>query len=152
MTTKRKSRPPDPPPPHIPGHPSLTIALVERVLAKLSSSRSGIVALLKAEGSNFTTWSQACDHHPPLVEQYARAKTAQAHFLFAQHLDVSSDQTRDPACRRVEADSIKWVAAHLAPKVFGEKAEVEHTVRIADLPDDELERLIAVELAKTRAR
>lgn len=79
--------------------------------------------------------------HPPFVEQYARAREAQADTLADDILEISDDARNDWMERhgdddggwavngehiqrsRLRVDSRKWIASKLKPKKYGEKVE-----------------------------
>ena len=57
--------------------------------------------------------------------QYARARDESAHVFAADVVAISRDRTRDPQCRRVEMDALKWYASKLLPKDYGDKIQQE---------------------------
>ena len=86
---------------------------------------------------------------PSFAEQYARARQAQADALFDESLDIADDGSNDWMERRREdgstdqvlngehvqrsklrIDTRKWMAGKLAPKKYGEKLDVGHTVEM----------------------
>lgn len=89
-----------------------------------------------------------CDTHPELAEHYARAKEQQADYLAEQILEIADDSSQDYKTierdgemievvdhehiqrSKLRVDTRKWIAAHLRPKRWGEKLEVEGTVRL----------------------
>jgi hypothetical protein len=75
------------------------------------------------------------------LQRYARAREAAADLLADQVVDVSREQARDPQCRRVEIDALKWYAAKLAPKVYGDRIQQDISARVTI--EDELLKLAA---------
>jgi len=83
--------------------------------------------------------------HEGFVEQYARAREAQADAIMEDILDIADDATNDWMERRGEedagwalngehiqrsklrVDARKWMAGKLAPKKYGDRASVELT-------------------------
>lgn len=81
--------------------------------------------------------------HEAFAEQYARARDVQADAIFEEILDIADDARNDWMERRGEndagwqangehiqrsrlrVDARKWMAGKLAPKKYGEKAQVE---------------------------
>lgn len=65
----------------------------------------------------------------------------------AEHLRiVAADQTRDANCRRIEIDTERWLLAKLRPDVYGDRTQIDHTLRwdgdVAKLDEGQLARLI----------
>jgi hypothetical protein len=80
---------------------------------------------------------------PELVEQYTRAREAQADRIFDEILEIADDASNDFMARksggeegaeeavnheniqrsRLRIDARKWMAGKLAPKKYGEKIE-----------------------------
>lgn len=60
-------------------------------------------------------------------QRYARAREAQAH-REAEEIRLIADMAtpEDVNVARLRIDARKWRAAKMAPKVYGDKAEVEH--------------------------
>ncbi|WP_208863870.1 hypothetical protein [Roseomonas gilardii] len=88
---------------------------------------------------------------------YARAREAQAHAWADEILDVAEDGSNDWMERtgkddapgyvlngehvqrsRLRVDTRKWLMSKMLPKVYGEKLEVEATVKQATLTDEPL--------------
>ena len=85
--------------------------------------------------------------HPDFVEQYTRAREAQADALFEDILEIADDGTNDwmekrdqdgeafgwrengEALRRsqLRIDARKWMAGKLLPKKYGEKVALQHS-------------------------
>jgi hypothetical protein len=78
---------------------------------------------------------------PARLQRYARAREAAADLLADQVVEVSREQARDPQCRRVEIDALKWYAAKLRPKVYGDRIEQDITAKVSI--EDELLKLAA---------
>lgn len=92
----------------------------------------------------------AKDEYASFRQQYARAREAQADALFDEMLDIADDGSNDWMERkrddgstdevlnhehiqrsRLRIDARKWMAGKLRPKVYGDKAEVEHNHKIS---------------------
>ena len=68
---------------------------------------------------------------------YTRARAAGMDAYVDHARDVATDTARDPNCRRVEIDTIKWIACKLAPKLYGDTREESATslnVQVICLP------------------
>lgn len=91
------------------------------------------------------------------VDQYARAREAQAEALFEDILDIADDGSNDYTVKKrpdgseydafdaehvqrskLRVDARKWMVSKLAPKKYGDKLELEHSggVNLTVAPDD----------------
>ena len=65
---------------------------------------------------------------------------------------IAADKKRDPNCRRVEIDAIKWRASKMVPRKYGDKLElsgqVDVTHTIADSIREARVKRMQVERAK----
>lgn len=62
------------------------------------------------------------------AQRYARAREAQAHRETEEIRAIADAATpEDVQVARLRVDARKWRAAKLAPKVYGEKVDVEHS-------------------------
>lgn len=84
---------------------------------------------------------------PEFAELYRQARLDRADSIADEVLDVAFDQSLDPASRRVMVDAMKWMAAKLYPKNYGDRVAVTGAkdgdpIRVersaADLSDEEL--------------
>jgi hypothetical protein len=59
--------------------------------------------------------------------QYAHAREDQGDFKFDQAWDLAASATaEDIQVKRLQVDTVKWQAAKLAPKKYGDKVTQEH--------------------------
>ena len=100
----------------------------DQLLAEIQTGRS-LRQVCKDEGMpHFTTvlrWVAAC---PDFAIKYARARVAQADTLFDRMEEVEeavSNGTMDSHAARVVLDSMRWRASKLAPKVYGDRLDVQ---------------------------
>lgn len=80
-------------------------------------------------------------------ERYARAKQDAADSLAEDIQDIGDKTLKgfyEPAAARVAIDAYKWTAAKLKPKKYGDKLEVDSTVKhtLAEKSEDELNKLV----------
>lgn len=79
--------------------------------------------------------------------EYARARENQAHRKFEEAERIARNATPETAqVARLQVDVIKWQTAKMAPKVYGERTQIEHsgeiiveektTLALGDLSDD----------------
>lgn len=103
-----------------------------------------IAAQLGFTRANIWHWTAGPGAKPEHASMYARAKEIQAHALGEEAMRVARTATNDNANGiRVHVDTIKWYTSKLAPKLYGEKIQVEHSaIDYNTLSDSEL-RLIA---------
>lgn len=93
------------------------------------------------------------EQHGDFREQYAQARERQADAKFEKAWEIAEAATVDNVqVARLQVDTIKWQAAKLSPKKYGDKIDVNHSGEVVarhDLsgysPDelDALEKLIA---------
>lgn len=57
--------------------------------------------------------------------KYARARNIGLDCQADAMLEVARDKSRDPRCRAVEIDALKWRLCKLAPKRYGDKVTSE---------------------------
>ena len=71
---------------------------------------------------------QWLERHEDFAQMYARAREKQGHTIAdrASHMALRGIGSDDPAARRVQLDAIKWAASKLAPKVYGDKLDLNH--------------------------
>lgn len=62
-----------------------------------------------------------------LREQYARARESQADAYADRVIETVENPLLDPNEKRVRIDAYKWAAGKRKPKVYGDKASVEHS-------------------------
>lgn len=78
---------------------------------------------------------------PEFCQNYEKAKEDQADFLVDEALEISDDDTIDPAHKRIMVDTRKWVASKFKAKKYGDKIqqEISGSLNLTDLSDDELD-------------
>ena len=81
-------------------------------------------AELKTSTATFSKWLQG---DPDLEKQYARALEAQGDDYAFRVIETVERTDIDAAEKRVRMDAYKWAAGKRKPKVYGEKASVEHS-------------------------
>ena len=103
-------------------------AIQTRFLAEIQAGRS-LRQVCKDDGmphaATVMRWMQAS---PEFANKYTRARTAQADVLFDRMEAVEeavSAGTMDSHAARVVLDSMRWRASKLAPKVYGDRLDVQ---------------------------
>jgi hypothetical protein len=67
------------------------------------------------------------EHHPEFSEMYNRARERQAHTIADRAVLMAlrgGGAIADPQVAAVQLNAIKWAAARLAPRTFGDKMDV----------------------------
>lgn len=107
-----------------------TAALATKICQTIATSEKGLVRLAKAHRwfpTHFTIYKWI-NEHPEFAAQYARAREDQAHYIVDQAVEIiddaddkqGSDSNSKISKARAQADIRKWLAARLAPKVYGD--------------------------------
>lgn len=81
-------------------------------------------AELKVSTATFSKWLAS---DPDLEKQYARALEAQGDDYAFRVIETVERTDIDAAEKRVRMDAYKWAAGKRKPKVYGDKASVEHS-------------------------
>ena len=92
----------------------------------------GIVTMLAPGRDDFlpseTTFYKRLTEDGEFAERYARAREAQAHRETEEIKTIADTATaEDYNVARLRIDARKWRASKLAPKVYGDKVEMEHS-------------------------
>lgn len=100
----------------------------EKLLAEIQTGRS-LRQVCTDEGMpHFTTVLRWVAADGQFASKYARARTAQADTLFDRMEAVEeavAAGTMDSHAARVVLDSMRWRASKLAPKVYGDRLDVQ---------------------------
>lgn len=86
----------------------------------------------KREGVRRETFWRWLDADEELRRRFERARVAQAHALAEQAISIADAPVRDHADAvraRTRVDVRKWFVAKLAPKIYGERLQVEQEQR-----------------------
>jgi hypothetical protein len=124
------------------GRPTLySEALADQICARLAEGAS-LRSICKAKGmpacSTVFGWLRS---DKAFLEQYARAREAQADALFDEILEIADDGRRDyrqtksgrefdhehVQRARLRIDTRKWIASKLLPKKYGDKVDLSHS-------------------------
>ncbi len=128
------------------GRPSkYTQELAEKICREITTKTHGLRKLC-AENPDLpddTTIRDWVKNNDDFSRQYARAKLTQADLMVEEILEIADDNARDSiidedgnvryngewaARSRLRVDTRKWIASKLAPKIYGERQEVKHTL------------------------
>ena len=120
----------------------MTSETQQAVLAAMGSGLSLRKACV-AVGCAKTTFLAACDVDAALADQYARAREDLIDIMASEVLELADAAPLthpetgaiDGAAvqwRRLQVDSRKWLLSKIAPKRYGDRVEVEATVKGVD--------------------
>ena len=120
----------------------------EQMLTFLDGLAAGLcmeeaLALTDMKLSTLTRWIYS-DYPEGLMQAYLAAKKMGVEVIVSQAFQIADDNSRDqemghtkqgttitntnaPARDRLRVDTRKWYASKIAPKMYGDRVEVEHT-------------------------
>lgn len=137
---------------------SPTPEILDEIFSRLEAGES-LSGICYSEPERFprpSTITDLCAANAEVSARYARARNAGLDRLAEQSLSVASDKHRDPNCRRVELDAIKWFTSKLRPDKYGDASKLELTganggpiqvqaERLQKLTTEELELLASMQ-------
>lgn len=106
-----------------------TQELIEAICTKIIEGASIRSVCLDRNMPSITRFYQWIEFDENLQKQYARACEARGHYKFEQIDEVVKDMragTVDAAQARVEIEAVKWQAAKLNPKKYGDSTQIKH--------------------------
>lgn len=152
MTFNRGGRPPFP----------FDQEIADYICERLATSPHSLAKICSEEGMpSVSTVFNWLNSTPSFVEIYARAREAQGHYLGDETLDIA-DETKEDWIKRknyegnaedwevngeaiarakLRIDTRKWMAAHLAPKKYGDKLGLDQTLTVSTELGSLLERI-----------
>ena len=105
-----------------------TNELADMICEGIEGGKSMITVLAGIpDAPNYATVSRWLIAHDEFRAIYARARTDQADYnadRIAQISEGTLTGDYDPAAARVAMDGMKWIAAKLKPRVYGDKVQV----------------------------
>lgn len=103
-------------------------AVAEQICQRISDGFA-LRAICQDEGMpSVTSVFRWLDANDDFRKRYARAREIQGDLMDDKVLSVADGSTNETAqADRVRIDAYKWRAAHLRPKVYGQKIQQEHT-------------------------
>lgn len=102
-------------------------------LCQAMAAGESVRAFARRHGHSEATLRLWASENAEDAAQYARAREAQADAVFDELDELARSAVGLPGEQvqgyRLAVDALKWRASKLAPKSYGEKAQVEHTGR-----------------------
>jgi hypothetical protein len=114
MARTRKTAAPEP------DKPTITD---EEILTKIAEGES-LRAICRDNGLKESSVRYRFATDETLSAQYAQARVAQAHHYAEKVVDEALD-AKDAQIGRLRMDALKWAAGKLAPKLYGDKLQVD---------------------------
>src|SRR4051794_1435190 len=110
------------------GRPSdYTLELADDICRQLAEGKSMLEVTARTNMPAVSTVYLWLTKHPEFVDKYTRAREQQAHTIADRAVAMALggiEIITDPQVAKVQLDAIKWTAARLAPKVYGDKADI----------------------------
>lgn len=116
----------------------MTKELFQEVCLELQTSHKGLNTLCKERNSSASAFYDLADSDKELSEIYTRARERQADYMADLIHEVAFDDGNDSTpfvggnyIKRAElkVNSLKWTASKLKPKKYGDKLDVEQTIK-----------------------
>ena len=102
--------------------------IMDSIMAELETGRSLVQVCRDTGMPDRETVSRWMRDDPAYAAKYAYARAMQADTLFSEMADVEAKVqagTMDSHAARVVLDSMRWRASKLAPKVYGDRLDVQ---------------------------
>lgn len=121
-------------------------AKIKAALAEMGEGKTLKECVAKQQLAYMVAW-HSIHGDDDLSELYARARESYAHAKVQQIHEVAETEP-DVQRARLKCDNIKWEAAKVLPKVFGDKLDINHGGNINTATDAQIEARLSALLAK----
>ena len=102
-------------------------AMIDGILERMSAGET-LRAICREPGYPDATliryWAIK-DDPPGFAQQYARARELQASAFFEEAVEESKREKCDAQLLRIRIDTLKWAAAKMYPRLYGDKVQTE---------------------------
>ena len=101
--------------------------VIEQIMSQLETGKSLVQVCKQEHMPDRDTVSRWMRDEPGFAARYAHARAMQADTLFAEMASIEDKVTvgsMDSHAARVVLDSMRWRASKLAPKVYGDRLDV----------------------------
>lgn len=106
--------------------PKWNAETIAPIFADMVEHAKSLKAVCKDHGVPFRTIYTAIQRHPEIKALYNAAREDYIHSR-VQDMDRIALETEEIARARLLVDNIKWEAARIIPKQYGDKVQTEHT-------------------------
>lgn len=108
--------------------------LSESICTMLAEGSSMVEITMRPDMPGQRTVYQWLERIPEFAQRYAQARERQAHTIADRAVHMALRGCEDPQSAAVQLNAIKWAAGKLAPKVYGDKLDLNHGGQGADNP------------------
>lgn len=131
-------------------HSEYTAEMAERICERIADGESLRSICADESMPAKVTVLKWLRQNDDFATHYARAREEQGDAMDEEILETARDVTNENAqAARVKIDALKWRAARLAPKKYGDKLSIDADVRVTTDPEERKAR-IAELLAKAK--
>ncbi len=134
---------------------SYTEAVAKEICRRMVEGES-LRTICKSSGMpTFVTVFNWLRAHPEFLEQYARAREAQADAHVEEMLEVARKAVHAKTHEEVQGyrllvDTLKWRASKMKPKSYGDKLTLDGEVSVRQMTDEQLNARLAYLLSEMR--
>ena len=114
-----------------------TLELAVEICRRVADGRSLRSVCRDEDMPNADTVNEWRINRAEFSEQYARARERRAEVLADEILDIA-DNAEDAQIARLQVDARKWAASKLDPKRYGDRLDIDATVRKAEVSENPL--------------
>lgn len=107
-----------------PGAVEVTVEMIEEVIARLADGLT-LKQSCKKSKLSYTNVVRRIGDDPALKQLHARAREEYVRSRVQDMHDIAKDPKIEPARARLMMDAIKWEAARVLPKEFGDRVQQE---------------------------
>ena len=114
------------------------------VFSAVAGGKSLRTACKQPGAPDLVTLLEWCEKDENLAQQYRRARAANAECMASQVLDTAINAQSETAyLAKVQIAAFQWLAGKMAPKVYGDKLEVDvsHKITLESLITDAFKQL-----------
>jgi hypothetical protein len=101
--------------------------MAERICVLLAEGKALVEITAQDDMPATSTVYRWMEYHPEFSEMYYRARERQAHTMADRAVLMAlrgGGAIADPQVAAVQLNAIKWAAARLAPRTFGDKQDI----------------------------
>ena len=136
------------------GRPSsYTPELGERIAIEYALTSKSLETICKADGMpHYITAIRWKTENLEFASLFAQAKSTRIDAFDEQVLEISDDDTLDPADRRIRTDNRKWLLSKLRHKTFGDKLDVTSDGQALAAPSHQIDARVQSIIMQAKQR